>query len=216
MRARTPRWWHTRAPRARPLRAAEPVATLAPMGRFGLARAVAAACAFLVACGSVPPEFRIASGLNVVRHPVERRNPAPAFRGESLRPGPRVSSADFEGKVGVVNFWGSWCGPCRKEEPILEALWKAYGPKGVVLVGVNVRRDPRPNALAFADEFGVTYPLLYDPTSSIAFRFGVRVMPTSFVIDRQGRIAATAFGAIGEESDLGPILDEELAQGGGP
>lgn len=111
----------------------------------------------------------------------------------------------------MVNFWGSWCGPCRREQGALEALWKEYRPRGVQFVGINTRRDQRAAAMAFVREFSVTYPLIYNPDSRIAFAFGVRTMPASFVIDREGRIAAMIVGALRDEADLRRLLDRELA-----
>lgn len=151
------------------------------------------------------------SAFNVSLVAPAERVAAPQVAGESLRPGPRVEESLTQGKVAVVNFWGSWCGPCRREQPALEALWKEYGPRGVVFVGVNTRRDQRAAALAYMDEFAVTYPSIYDPASTVAHRFKVRVMPVTFVIDRHGKTAATLLGALRDEADLRTILDVEVA-----
>ncbi len=151
------------------------------------------------------------TSFNVVAIPPADRKAAPAVTGESLRPGPRVEAALTQGAVAVVNFWGSWCGPCRREQPALEAMFKEYGARGVRFVGVNTRRDQRAAALAYLDEFEVTYPSIYDPDSSLAYRFGVRFMPVTYVIDKQGRTAALLIGALRDEVDLRKILDAELA-----
>lgn len=150
-------------------------------------------------------------GSNVVPYVPGQRKAAPPVGGESLRPGPKIESSLLAGKVAVVNFWGSWCGPCRREEPILEATWKRYSARGVRFIGVDTRRDQKTAALAFADEFGVTYPLIYDPDSSIAFAFGVRFMPATFVIDRHGAIAAQYIGAVPSPQSIAALLDQELA-----
>jgi DsbE subfamily thiol:disulfide oxidoreductase len=159
--------------------------------------------------GSAGGRLGIASGTNIVPVAIPDREPGPSFSGPSLRPGSPIGEAVYAGKVALVNFWGSWCGPCRREQPVLERLWKEYGPRGVQFLGV-AERDQKAAALAFLEEFGVTYPSVYDPDSSVAFRFKVRVMPNTFVIDRRGRIAARIVGAADDEVVLRRILDAEL------
>ncbi|HEX9711455.1 MAG TPA: TlpA disulfide reductase family protein [Actinomycetota bacterium] len=151
-----------------------------------------------------------ATSFNVANFPPAEREPAPSISGERLDQAGTITDALIQGKVGVVNFWGSWCGPCRKEQPLLEALWREYAPRGVAFVGINTRRDNRAAAVAFLEEFQVSYPSVYDPPSSIASDFGVRAMPSTFVIDREGRIAAHIIGALRNEADLRLILDAEL------
>ena len=129
----------------------------------------------------------------------------------TLRGEQPISSSILSGKVGVVNFWGSWCGPCLREQPGLEALSKEYASKPVQFLGVNSRRDQRAAALAFADQFHVTYPSVFNPDSSIAYSFRVRFMPATFVIDRQGRIAVQFIGAIASRSELRAAIDSELS-----
>lgn len=166
---------------------------------------VLASCARADQSGTIS----IATGLEFRPVPVSARKAAPSFSEEALTGGPAITQAIYAGKVGVVNFWGSWCGPCRKEEPLLERLSQEYAPRGVTFLGVNTRRDQRAAAKAFLEEFSVTYPSLYDPDSTVAFRFGVRVMPATFVIDRQGRIAAQIIGAITDEVGFRTLLDAE-------
>jgi thiol-disulfide isomerase/thioredoxin len=172
------------------------------------------AALLLVACGGQggdPGSFSIASGLQLRPIPVAEREPAPSFSEPLLIGEGTITQEIYAGKVAVVNFWGSWCGPCRREMPLFEALWKTYGPQGVQFVGMDVRRDQRAAAIAFMEEFNVTYPSGYDPDSSVAHAFGVRVMPATFVIDKQGRIAARALGAVTDEVAFRKILDAELA-----
>lgn len=169
--------------------------------------ALTASCAQAGRAGT----FSIASGLQLQAIAPGDREPVPAFREEALTGGKPLTEAFFAGSVGVINFWGSWCGPCRKEQPLLEAMWKTYGPRGVRFLGVNVRRDQRAAAKAFLEEFAVTYPSLYDPDSTVAHAFGLRFMPGTYVIDRQGRIAAQAIGAVTDEVRFRALLDAELA-----
>ncbi|HEX9774602.1 MAG TPA: TlpA disulfide reductase family protein [Actinomycetota bacterium] len=180
-----------------------------------LARAVVAVVLLAVSCapGGGGGGIQVAAGPgNVVAVPVAERTAAPVVEGERLTEGPpRVEPGELDGVVAVVNFWGSWCGPCREEQPRLEALWRRYESRGVRFVGIDTRRDQRAAALAFLDEFDVTYPSIYDPDSALAFAFGVRFMPATYVIDAEGRIAAYVIGALQDEDDMARILDAELA-----
>jgi len=164
----------------------------------------------LAACSGSSGGIGVTTGSDVVPYKRSDRKPAPTFSGVTLRGDQPISSAIFSGKVGVVNFWGSWCGPCLREQPELEVLAKEYASKPVQFVGVNTRRDQKAAALAFVDQFNVTYPSVFNPDSSIAFSFRVRFMPATFVIDRQGKIAAQFIGAIASMSELRAIIDSEL------
>ena len=103
------------------------------------------------------------------------------FDGETLR------LSDLKGKVVVLNFWASWCGPCRWEMPAFERISKEYSEKEVVFVGLAVA-DRLQDASKFADSVGVTYPLALDRTGRIAVAYDVRSLPTTFFIDREGQI----------------------------
>ncbi len=107
-----------------------------------------------------------------------------------------VSLADLEGRVVVVNFWASWCGPCRIEQPDLNDAWLLFPPGEVVVIGVNIE-DTRANALAHLEEFGVPYVSLFDPVNELAGRFsgiGARTIPTTLFLDAEGRVAARLLG----------------------
>jgi thiol-disulfide isomerase/thioredoxin len=166
----------------------------------------------LASCnGAASGGIGVAAGFNVVRIPEKDRQRMPSFHGSEIRTGGAVSSASLAGKVGVVNFWGTWCGPCRREQPALEAMSKEYSARGVVFLGVNARRDQQAAARAYLDDFHVTYPSIFNPDSTIAFAFRVRFMPATFVIDRNGRIAAEVIGALRDESDLRAVIDPLLS-----
>ena len=113
----------------------------------------------------------------------------PLFDGSVLR------LEDLRGKVVFLNFWASWCPPCRAEASTLEAAWQKYKGQGVVLVGANIQ-DKEADARAFLTEFGITYPNGIDGGSRIAIDSGVWGLPETFIIDRDGRIAYKHVGAI--------------------
>jgi cytochrome c biogenesis protein CcmG, thiol:disulfide interchange protein DsbE len=133
--------------------------------------------------------------------------PAPAFE-LALFDGGTARLEDLRGKVVFVNFWASWCPPCRDEARMLEAAWQAYRDRDVVFVGANIQ-DQEPNARAFLEEFGVTYPNGIDRGSRVAIDYGVWGLPETFIIDRTGRITYKHVGGIGWAT-LTARLDEAL------
>jgi cytochrome c biogenesis protein CcmG/thiol:disulfide interchange protein DsbE len=139
------------------------------------------------------------------------RRPAPEFNAPTLAGG-EVSSSGLEDRVVVVNFWASWCGPCRKEAPDLEATWRAYEGRRVQFLGVNFRDDEHA-ARAFEDEFGLTYPSAVDPSGSLAHKFGVLALPSTFVIGADGWIEYHFTGVV-TEGLLRGALEDVLGKGG--
>jgi thiol-disulfide isomerase/thioredoxin len=140
------------------------------------------------------------------------RPDAPAVSGTTLA-GARLSLSSYRGKVVVVNFWGSWCAPCRSEAPTLADLAERYRSKGVQFVGVDIRDSPA-SAEAFVQNFGISYPSLNDPADEIALAFRGTVppaaIPSTLVIDPSGHIAGRVIGQASEAS-LGNILAEVTA-----
>jgi cytochrome c biogenesis protein CcmG, thiol:disulfide interchange protein DsbE len=113
--------------------------------------------------------------------------PAPAFSLSRLGGGPQLRLASLRGKAVVINFWSSYCGPCKKEMPRLQAAAQRWGAKGVAVVGVDTLDNHRA-AQDFARKHGVTYAIGYDDDAEIATRYGVEFTPTTFFVDRRGRI----------------------------
>lgn len=112
--------------------------------------------------------------------------PAPDFS-LSSRGGDAVALSDFEGQVVMVNFWATWCGPCRQEMPHLEALYQRYGDLGFTLLGVNVEEDSS-GADEFLSQTPVTFPILFDPQSEVSRMYDVIAMPSTVLVDREGNM----------------------------
>lgn len=133
--------------------------------------------------------------------------PAPAFTAR-LFDGATIRLGDLRGQVIFLNFWASWCPPCRAEARALEEAWRRYKDQGIVFVGVNTQ-DEETRARDFIAEFGVTYPNGMDPGGRIAIDYGVWGLPETFFIDRQGRITYKHVGALGWDT-ITAKLDEAL------
>lgn len=140
---------------------------------------------------------------------------APAVTGPVVGGG-RLSLASYHGHVVVLNFWGSWCTPCREEAPRLAALAHHFGPAGVRFLGIDIRDSPA-SAQAFTSDFRISYPSLNDPGDTIALDFRDTVppagIPTTLVISRSGRIAARVIGPV-TYSGLKSLIQRVAAQPG--
>jgi len=112
--------------------------------------------------------------------------PAPGFELEA-RTGETISLADLRGEVVMINFWATWCGPCRQEMPHLEALYQRYSPLGFTLLGVNVEDDPK-GAEAWLAETPVSFPILFDSKNEVTKLYHVVAMPSTVLVDRSGNM----------------------------
>lgn len=145
--------------------------------------------------------------------PADQRTAAPAFSGELLD-GSSFDSASLEGDIVVLNFWGSWCGPCRIETPEFQTVYEEVGGQGVQFLGVDVK-DERQLAVAFYADKGVEYSSMFDPRGEVAlaFRgFPANAVPSTILIDRQGQVAAVYTAAVAADdlrSALSALLDEK-------
>jgi len=117
-------------------------------------------------------------------HAEEMNVPAPDFTLES-RQGENLRLQDFRGEVVMLNFWASWCGPCRQEMPLMDDLYAQYKDLGFTILAVNVDEN-RDEAHRFLDKVPVSYPILYDPESNVSEQYEVQAMPTTVMIDRDG------------------------------
>jgi thiol-disulfide isomerase/thioredoxin len=146
-------------------------AFIAPRG-FARALATTVATALLIAV----PASNAASG----------SGPAPQFTLGS-RAGSKISLAQYKGQVVMLNFWASWCGPCRQEMPLLENIYKKYNKMGFTLIGVNVEPDSTA-AEGFLKQTPVSFPVIYDKDSTVSKAYDVSGMPSTVIIDRKGNI----------------------------
>ena len=101
--------------------------------------------------------------------------------GENLR------LSEYRGDVVMINFWATWCGPCRQEMPLLDELHARYERVGFKLLGVNIDDDPR-RAMQMIDELGVTFPVLFDSTKDVSKLYEVNAMPVTVILDREGNV----------------------------
>ena len=103
------------------------------------------------------------------------------------RDGGDVRLSELKGQVVMINFWATWCGPCRQEMPLLQQLQAKYEPLGFTLLGINVETDSAP-AQAWLKAVPVSFPILFDRSNEVAGRFGVEGMPSSVFVDRVGNV----------------------------
>jgi cytochrome c biogenesis protein CcmG/thiol:disulfide interchange protein DsbE len=126
--------------------------------------------------------------------------------------GKTVSLPDLRGKVVMINFWASWCAPCRDEAPDLQRTWQRYKDRGVVFLGIAYT-DTERNALAFIQESGATYLNGLDLGTRISARYHIQGVPETFIIDRDGNIVEFVMAPL-TEAALSAKLDRALARGG--
>jgi cytochrome c biogenesis protein CcmG, thiol:disulfide interchange protein DsbE len=118
------------------------------------------------------------------QHPV-----APDFELPRLDGPGTLALASLRGKAVVLNFWASWCGPCRDEVPALERAWKRYRQRGLVMLGID-QQDLASDARSFARKYGITYPIVKDIRGRVVARYGLTGVPETFFINRRGRVVA--------------------------
>lgn len=184
-------------------------------------RALVAAAALLVLAGCTSTDGiagadgggYISGDGTVLVIPSDARADGPGWGGDTVD-GESVDSADLDGVV-VLNFWYAGCPPCRVEAPDLQAVHDEYADR-VLFLGVNIR-DSAPTAAAFEQEFGVTYDSILDVTtkdvmSAFAGDVPPSAVPTTLVLDAQGRVAARISGLLPSQTTLADILDDVLAE----
>jgi cytochrome c biogenesis protein CcmG/thiol:disulfide interchange protein DsbE len=153
-------------------------------------RAAAAVAAFWVAFGATP------WGGSGAAWAVAPGEAAPTFALPTADAGP-VSLEALRGRVVYVDFWASWCGPCRRSFPFMNELKERYGERGLTVVAVNVDAK-REDAARFLRQYPATFAVVYDPTGATPRAYEVKAMPSSYLVDRSGRVVAIEHGFLEE------------------
>jgi cytochrome c biogenesis protein CcmG, thiol:disulfide interchange protein DsbE len=135
---------------------------------------------------------------------------APAFTLERLDDSGELELASLRGKAVVLNFWASWCGPCKDETPLLQEAWKRWEGKDVVFVGIDVK-DFRGDAKDFLARYGVTYPNVYDGKGSTVGRYGVTGFPETYFLDASGKVRYRIAGPVEDAAELDAGIERALA-----
>jgi peroxiredoxin len=145
--------------------------------------------------------------------PEDDRATAPEFAGELLGGGD-FDSTDLAGDIAVLNFWGSWCPPCRVESPEFQEIYADVRAEGVEFLGLNVK-DSEQLAQAFVDSRGIEFPSLFDPRGEVALAFRdypANAVPSTIVLDREYRVAAVYTARVSQE-DMRAVVDQLIAEG---
>ncbi|WP_336652611.1 MULTISPECIES: TlpA family protein disulfide reductase [unclassified Leucobacter] len=187
-----------------------------------------AAALLLTGCGggeNLAQQWEESSGKNFVSGDGSSLSIAPAERTEPVEysgkteTGDTFGSADTLGSVTVVNFWYAGCAPCRAEAPDLVAAYNEFSPQGVRFVGVNTR-DQLAQAQQFSEQFGIEYPSILDNAGgrevqrAFAGQVPLNAVPTTLVLDAEGRVAHRVLGQLAGESQLRTLINETLAESG--
>ena len=170
--------------------------------KFGIIIALVVSAAFLglLAWGVVKKKpITGLSGVTMVNRP------APDFTLKTFE-GTTISLRALRGNPVVLNFWASWCPPCRLEAPLLERVWRVNKKRGVAFIGVDLQ-DREEDALRFIREFDITYPNAPDPTGEVSISYGVSGLPVTFFVSREGQILRRWVGAL-EKKVLVRFIEE--------
>jgi thiol-disulfide isomerase/thioredoxin len=159
------------------------------------------ACAAPIAGGADLPAPELSHELTRLDTPVS----APDFTLENMD-GEKISLNDFHGQVVMLNFWATWCPPCRREIPSMESIYQDLGKDGFVVLAVNEFEDPD-HVFAYTGQLSVdpTFPVLFDRDSSVSQLYGVKGLPTTVLIDKQGKMVYRAVG--GRDFDHAEVRD---------
>jgi thiol-disulfide isomerase/thioredoxin len=195
-------------------------------GRTAVSFAAVGVAALLAGCGGSGSSGNgVGSGISYVAGdgtvtmvPAKDRKQPVNLSGKTID-GTLIELAGYRGHPVVVNVWGSWCGPCRKEAPALQAAYAQLKSSGVAFLGIDTRDDDPAQAKAFEDNFGITYPSIVDDGGAVLLNLrGVvapSAVPTTLVIDEQGRVAARVSGPVDTTTLVGLVHDTRLSPGTG-
>ena len=147
-----------------------------------------ASASYLLSAEQQSINYKLVSNLQEISD----QSPAPQFTLSNLAGG-KVDLKDFRGKLLLLNFWASWCGPCREEMPAMQRLYHMYKDVGFVILGVNVKDDKK-SAIAFVKELKITFPIGFDPNGEVGILYGAWGLPVTYLIDAKGIALARAWG----------------------
>ena len=173
---------------------------LGQIAAVGLVAALLALLVWKVAGGSESEVEGLGSG---------KTPPAPAIELPRLTGDGTISLESYRGKAVVVNFWASWCEPCKAEAPLLEDAWRKYRDQGLVVLGVN-SQDLSSDARRFARQVGWTYPLVRDGAGDVLGPYAVAAFPETFFVDRTGKLVARIDGEVTAD-ELEANIEQALA-----
>lgn len=138
--------------------------------------------------------------------------PAPDFTLDTLDGG-QMTLSDLRGRVVMINLWTSWCPPCREEMPTIDNVYQAHKDEGLEVLAVNSTfQDSEADAAAFAQELGLSFPILLDRDGAVSRRYQLRALPTTYFIDRQGIIRAVVPGGPMSESLIQSKIEDLLVE----
>ncbi len=164
-------------------------------GRASLGLLVVALLGLLLAIQACAPSSQaVSSDQDEITVGVNVGEVAPDFTLVDLE-GNQVSLSDFRGKTVFINFWATWCPPCRAEMPEIEAVYQEYKDKGVVVIGVDIQ-ETEEEVLQFVQQGGYSWTFVLDTSGEVAASYKIAAIPTSFFIDREGIIQAVNIGAM--------------------
>jgi peroxiredoxin len=138
---------------------------------------------------------------------VQMASMAPDFTLRTMN-GANTRLQELRGRVVMVNFWATWCGPCKQEMPQLNRLHEKYSRMGFVLLGVNVDEDPR-NAAAVAAKLGISFPVLLDTDKKVSDQYDLQAMPSTYLIDRDGKVRFLHRGYLGGYEE---VYDKQIRE----
>ena len=145
-----------------------------------------------------------------ILQPMKEAAPTPDFSLTDPE-GKKISIKDFRGKTVFLNFWATWCEPCREEMPAMEKLYQEYKNKNFVVLAINVK-DRKQEALAFVKELKLTYPVAFDPDAEVASLYGAWGLPTTYLIGPKGEGLARGWGPAQWYSPAARNLFKELLE----
>ncbi|MDP3023971.1 MAG: TlpA disulfide reductase family protein [candidate division Zixibacteria bacterium] len=132
---------------------------------------------------------------NSIREGIYEGEIAPDFTLKDLN-GVEKSLKEFRGKVVLLNFWATWCSPCRIEIPSMVKLYKKYKDRGLEIIGVNLDKLGRSGVEQFSKEYNISFPVLLDPAGEVGTNYGIVALPTTFILDRKGKILERVTGGL--------------------